>query len=122
MHGSAHDFIDEHRRLSAAATICCWRAMNAVAAFYLWHYKHRAGEALVWLVVGAVLVVLSPLAMSGSPPAMPRVHQALSSTGPPGRWSIASARPRCWSMLFVFRRFFVQPTVAWALLNLSLLI
>src|SRR6266481_110357 len=58
--------------------------MNAVAAFILWHYRHRSVQALVWICVAFALLAIAPLAMSGSPPELPiEVRKAINeATGP----------------------------------------
>src|ERR1700722_8857774 len=107
MHGSAHDFVETVSGFLGGYYLSL-ALMNALAAFYLWHYKHRLGEALTWLVLGAALVILSPLAMSGSPPAIPSFVQDFVNwaTGPVV-YSVGTTA--ILAFLFVFRRFFVQP-------------
>ncbi len=98
--------------------------MNAVMAYYLWQRRSNLRAALVWVIVAAVFVVLSPLAASGNPGMMPQLPQSIRNavnwiTGPTV-YSLGTS-----SMLiifFVFRRFFTKPLVAWALLNASLLL
>jgi hypothetical protein len=110
-------------------------AINATAALYLWQTgkirNYELGEskfpipnALIWLIVGAFFVVLAPLAGSGNPSLMPSVPQAFrtlvnESTGPVvytlGTTAILV-------VLYVFRRFFVNPAVAWTIFNLAVLL
>jgi hypothetical protein len=98
--------------------------MNAVAAFYLWEGLHRSGQALVWLVVALVFVMMAPLAFSGDPGMM----QWISVPLPIQRFVNAATGPVTYSVgslavllfMFFFRRFFTQPVVAWAMLNISL--
>jgi hypothetical protein len=110
--------------------------MNATAALFLW----RTGRAKklcsccsvsfttahVWLVAAIVLTIMSPLALSGNPSWMKLVslppfllnfiNEAMKSpvVYTVGVFVFLSA-------LFVGRRFFVKPTVAWIGLNLMLL-
>ena len=111
--------------------------MNATVALFLW----RSGRAKklcsccgvtfstagVWLLVAMVLTIMAPLAMSGNPNLMRFVSL------PPFLLYIineAMKSPVIYivgvfvglSVLFVFRKFFVKPTVAWTGLNLTLLL
>ena len=111
--------------------------MNGIAALYLWRmgtaktwFNIRAGgqdfpftSAIVWLLVAFVFVVMSPLAWSGHGAWMPSMPEWLRefvnrSTGPVV-YSVGTVV--LLSILFVFRRFFVNPTVAWIIWNLMLL-
>lgn len=111
--------------------------MNATAALYLW----RSGKeqklfkipgtdlhfttSLLWLVVALVFVFIAPLAMSGNPSVMAWVsipvvlRNLLDALMNPVVYTIGSLV--LLGLAFVFRRFLVQPIVAWAGLNLSLL-
>jgi hypothetical protein len=120
--------------------------MNAAMALYLWQKKGDTRWALVWVAVAALFVILSPLAASGYQSMMPGLPQwiidsvnwTLGRVQPP--WAADWPKPILaiinWGggatfyslgttallvILFIFRRFFVQPMVAWAMLNLSLL-
>ncbi len=66
-------------------------------------------------------MVLSPLAMSGSPPSVPVFVQDFVNwaTGPVV-YSVGTTA--LLAFLFVLRRFFVQPAVAWGLLNTVLVV
>ncbi len=98
--------------------------MNAVMAYHLWQKKDDHRNALVWVFVAGLFVVLSPLAASGNAAMMPQLPQSVRNavnwiTGPT-MYTVGTS-----SMLiifFVFRRFFTKPLVAWTLLNVSLLI
>jgi len=120
--------------------------MNAVMALFLWQKKGDTRRALVWVAVAALFVILSPLAASGHPTMMPGLPQWMIDSV---NWTLGRVQPS-WAadwpksilgiinwgggatfysvgttlllvILFVFRRFFVRPMVAWAMLNLSLL-
>ncbi len=98
--------------------------MNAVMAYHLWQKKNDPRNALVWVLVAGLFVVLSPLAASGNAAMMPQLPQSVRNavnwiTGPT-IYTVGTS-----SMLiifFVFRRFFTKPLVAWTLLNVSLLV
>ena len=99
--------------------------MNAVAAFYLWQARKETTNALVLLFVSLFYVILAPLAASGDPAWMSFVSVPESlrllineNTGPV-IYSVGTTSILV--VLFIFRRFFVQPAVAWTLWNLSLL-
>ncbi|MAT69456.1 MAG: hypothetical protein CMJ58_08005 [Planctomycetaceae bacterium] len=114
-------------------------AMNGIAALYVWRTGqtkkwiglpggHGLGitNAVVWLLVAAAFAVCAALAgsgMSGNGAWMPSMPEAWknfidSNTGPVvyslGTTVLLAA-------LFVFRRFFTTPAVAWTILNLMLL-
>ncbi|NIP84501.1 MAG: hypothetical protein GTO03_02665, partial [Planctomycetales bacterium] len=102
--------------------------MNAVAAYYLWHYKHRTAAAVCWLVVAAVLVgYFAPMSFSGEAewvPSMPQpvrhgVDAALGGSTGAVIYSVGTLL-LLW-VLYAARGFFVKPMVAWTGLNLSLL-
>ena len=105
----------------------CLAAMNGIAAYYCWHRLHRNGLALVLLVVSAGFVVLAPVAFFGDPVLMGFISvPGLAETD----WSTSRFRgrrstrggPCCVMMImYVFRKFFAQPIVAWFLFIGSLL-
>ena len=112
--------------------------MNGVAALWLW----RTGKAktlftvpfgggrvipfttaLLWLLVSFVFVCLAPIAASGNGAWMPSMPEAWReainrSTGPV---VYSAGTVALLVIMFVFRRFFVNPTIAWTLWNLMLL-
>src|SRR5262245_41802442 len=112
--------------------------MNGVAAFLLWQRPNQptlfrlpgAGvpvtAAFVWLLVALGFLLLAPLAYSGDPDVMRFI------TIPDGIRAFLNRRMNATVytlgtlvvllIMFVFRRFFVRPPVAWAMLNLSLLL
>ncbi len=90
-------------------------------AYYLWHFKHRNGAALAWTVLAGAMVICSPLAMSGSPPALPAgVKTFVNWATGPVVYSVGTTA--LLAFLFVFRRFFVQPMAGWGLLNAVLVL
>lgn len=123
MHGSEADFLSRMSGFLGAYYVFL-ALMNGVAALYLWQRKNRPQQALVWLLLGGLFVILSPLAMSGHPgwvPVMPQFIQNFVNywTGPVV-YSVGTSLLLV--AMFWFRRFFVNPFVAWGLLNLMLLL
>ncbi len=111
--------------------------MNAVAAFYIWRTgraetwfslplaggkKVPVTNAIVWLAVSMVFVVLAALAGSGrlGVATLPQGFQDLidNSTGPV-IYTLATTIGLL--ILFFGRKFFVKPAVAWTIWNLMLL-
>jgi Cytochrome b(C-terminal)/b6/petD len=101
-------------------------SMNAVCALYLWRRKDEPGQALVWVAVAVVYVIMAPLAMSGNPEWVPKMpHWVVDLSG----WLSGKTGAIVYSLgttialvtMFLARRFFVRPMVAWSMLNLALL-
>src|SRR5277367_5884193 len=110
MHGSSKDFL---LRISGflGGYYLTLALMCAVAAFYLWHYKHRVTAAIVWTAVALVMVCMAPAALSGSPPGLPAwLEEAINGATGPVAYSVGTTS--LLAILFIFRRFFVQPMVA----------
>ncbi|MDZ4817860.1 MAG: hypothetical protein SGJ20_02695 [Planctomycetota bacterium] len=95
--------------------------MNATAAYYWWQQKHDNSRALVWVAVAGLYMILAPLAMSTYPnwvPAFPKFFtDTVNNLTGPVMYSVGTTAILV--ILYVFRRFFVKPDVAWALLNLT---
>jgi hypothetical protein len=101
-------------------------AMNAVCALYLWRRKDEPGQALFWTGVTVIYVIMAPLAMSGNRewvPTMPHWFVELSGllSGKTGAVVYSVGTTVALVTMFIFRRFFVRPMVAWSMLNLALL-
>ena len=98
--------------------------MNAVAALILWRKKGQPGWAIVWSVFAGVMMILASLALSGSEslvPALPQAARALVNTlSGPVLYTLGTTA--LFAILFIFRKFFVQPMVAWTILNAMLLL
>src|SRR5438094_2092937 len=112
--------------------------MNLVMAFILWQRPNQrtlfrlpgmkvpVTDAFVWLLVSLAFLLIAPLAYSGDPaivsfitvPAAARaaINRAMNPT------IYITGTFVLLLVLFLLRRFFVRPMVAWALLNLSLLL
>lgn len=109
--------------------------MNAVAAFYLWNSGkaktlfHVAGfaftTATLWLLVAIFFTIISPLAMSGDPNwvaliSIPKgIREMADKALGPVVYSVGGLV--LFVVMFAARRFLVKPTVAWTILNLSML-
>lgn len=113
--------------------------MNGAAALYLWRTGQLktwfsipipgAGKSIPftnafgWLLLAGALVLLAALAGSGYGPWMPRMpanwREAINRGTGPVVYSTGSVI--LLGLMFVFRRFFVQPAVAWTIWNLMLL-
>jgi hypothetical protein len=104
-------------------------AMNGLAAFYCWHTLHRSRLALGWLVLALVLLIMSPFAYSGvngDPATMKLIGMPVSFKNfVDSRLANAVAYTigtmTALVVLFIFRRFFVKPVVAWLMLNAALI-
>jgi hypothetical protein len=98
-------------------------AMNGIMALYLWQKRDDASRALTWIIVSMGYVILSPLAMSGHPDWVPQFPHAVTETinwlTNPTIYTVGTIA--LLAILFLFRSFFVQPMVAWTILNLMLL-
>lgn len=103
--------------------------MNWVAAAKMWREgpvtyftvgPWQVTNMLTWLVVGGVFFILSPLAMMGWPPEFTSGAKHLINLAS-GAVTLTVGSTVALFVMFVFRKFFSHPTVAWTMLNLSLL-
>ncbi len=98
--------------------------MNGVAALILWRRKDQPGWAIVWSVVAAVSLILATLALSGSAalvPSLPLSARLLvNKMSGPVLYTLGTTA--LFTVLFVFRKFFVKPMVAWTVLNALLVL
>jgi hypothetical protein len=111
--------------------------MNCLMAFYLWRsgksvvlfripvFGFPFSTALIWLTVSMFFTLIAPMAMSGDPWLMSVIsfpaaaRSAFDKILGPVVYNVGTLVVL--TLLFLGRRFFVQPTVAWTGLNLSLL-
>jgi len=98
--------------------------MNAVAALILWRKKGQPGWAIVWSVFAGVMMILASLALSGSESLVPALPQAartlVNALSGPVLYTLGTTA--LFAILFILRKFFVQPMVAWTILNAMLLL
>lgn len=98
--------------------------MNGVAALILWRQKKQPGWAITWAVVAGVMMVLASLALSGSATLVPSLplsaRMLVNRLSGPVLYTLGTTA--LFTVLFVFRKFFVKPMVAWTILNLALVI
>jgi hypothetical protein len=98
--------------------------MNGVAAMILWRRQNRGVAAIIWTAFSGVMMVLASLALSGSDrmvPALPEFARNLvNALSGPVLYTLGTTA--LFVTLFVFRRFFVQPMVAWTIFNASLVL
>jgi hypothetical protein len=99
-------------------------AMNGVFAFLLWRKYGQPGRAVVWTAFAGAMMILASLALSGSAslvPALPdSVRSVVNALSGPVIYSLGTMA--LFTVLFVFRKFFVQPMVAWTILNAALVL
>jgi len=97
--------------------------MNAVAALWVWRGLNRPRLAAAWFGLAVFFVIISPLAYSGD-----KLYMSLVSFPEAFRnFADDLANPIIYTVgtmgllvvLFIFRKFFVKPIVAWIGLNLS---
>ena len=110
--------------------------MNAVAVYFLWQTDRtvtyfRIGIVSItnlvpWSLLTLYFLINSAFAFSGSPESMAWItlpaawRGAVNAATGPVVYSVGALVVL--SVMFVFRKFFVKPTVAWAGLNLMLLL
>jgi hypothetical protein len=98
--------------------------VNGVAAIMLWKRKQQPGWAIVWAAFAGVMMILASLALSASPalvPALPlSVRMLVNRLSGPVLYTLGTTA--LFAILFIFRRFFVQPMVAWTTLNVALVL
>jgi hypothetical protein len=111
--------------------------INGVMAFLLWQRPNQRTllklpgglgltDAFVWLLVSLAFLLIAPLAYSGDP----NIVGFITVPAAVRAWINWAMSPTVYIVgtfvlllvLFLLRRFFVRPMVAWALLNLSLLL
>ena len=126
MHGNEAEFLQSMSGFLGGfyATLAI---MNAVAAFYVWEKLHKPRLALIWSGLGVFFLILSPIAFSGNPRWMALISVPTAirsfvneSLGGPVVYSLGTVTLLI--VLFLGRKFFVKPVVAWSGLNLTLLL
>ena len=119
MHGTDGEFLEDISTLLGAYYLAAG-GMNLVAAWCAWRQGNRRGRALAWLVLGVGFGALAGLAFAGLPLEMPQVvKSAVDAVLGPVVFTLGSLAVL--TALYLGRRFFVIPAVAWTALNASLL-
>ncbi|MFM9058949.1 MAG: hypothetical protein ACKOSQ_07495 [Planctomycetaceae bacterium] len=97
--------------------------VNGVAALLLWRKHGKTGWAVAWAAFAVVMMILAAMAIQGSASMVPSLPQGVRSVvnalSGPVLYTIGTTA--LFTLLFVFRKFFVQPMVAWTILNAMLL-
>ncbi len=101
-------------------------AMNGIAAFFCWEKLKQNGMAIFLVIVALVFVVISPLAFSGNPTLMrfisvPEAVRNFIDSKIAQAWIYTGGTFLALLILFVGRRFFSRPLVAWLMLIASLM-
>jgi hypothetical protein len=98
--------------------------MNAVAAVILWQKKKQAGWAIVWAVFAGLMMILASLALAGTAEMVPSLplsaRNLVNRLSGPVLYTLGTTA--LFAILFIFRKFFVQPMVAWTVLNVLLVL
>jgi len=118
MHPTATEFLDR------AAMPLGWYwlavcALNVGAAWFAWRRGRGYARVVLWLAVAAVFGVLARFSLDGQPPVMPEgLKDALDAAIGPVSFTFGTLATLV--ILYLGRRFFVRPAVAWTGLNLAL--
>jgi hypothetical protein len=98
--------------------------MNGVAALLMWRRQNRTVWAAVWAAYAGAMMILASLALSGSASMVPvlplAIRNLVNDLSGPVLYTLGTTAFLV--LLFVFRKFFVQPMVAWSIFNISLLL
>ena len=107
--------------LNWGAALVMWcRGAKSYTTVEVGPAKVPVTDVLIWLLVGSAFFICAPLAMIGLPPELPAaVKQTVNELSGPVTLALGSLL--MFTVLFVFRRFFSQPIVAWVILNVALL-
>jgi len=99
-------------------------AVNGVFAYLLWQNWGQTTRAVVWAAFAGVMMVLASLALSGSAslvPSLPAgVRSLVNALSGPVLYSLGTVA--LFTILFVYRAFFVKPMVAWTIFNAALVL
>ncbi len=108
--------------LNWGAALLMWRkGAKTYTTLELGPAKLPITNVLIWLLVGAAFFICAPLAMIGLPPTLPpEVKQVVNELSGPVTLTLGSLA--LFTALFVFRRAWTVPPVAWTLFNLALLV
>ncbi len=99
--------------------------MNAVAAAMFQYQWKRTPAALVSLAAAFLFVLLAAFSWNGTLPSLGHGIESLATSLLSGKWGAVSytiGTTAALVILYLGRRFFAKPVVAWAGLNLTLLL
>ncbi len=126
MHGNEVEFLQSMSGFLGGFYVTL-AIINGVAALYVWERDHKPRLAVAWSGISIFFLILAPIAFSGNPRWMtwisvPEVIRGFvnQTLGGPVVYSIGTVTLLL--VLFLGRKFFVKPVVAWIGLNLSLLL
>jgi hypothetical protein len=120
MHGNLQEFLDKVSNFLGGYFLVI-AVMNALMALYLWRKKGDTKSALIWVIVAFVLVTISALAFGGTPLGLPEVVKHFIDWGT-GAVTYSVGTTVALAILYVYRKFFVKPMVAWSMLIGSLVL
>ncbi len=117
MHGDYGEFLNGIKGFLGTYYLAL-AMMNAIAAYYCWHRLKRNGLALVMLLIGLVFVAIAPIAFSGNPFLMqfisvPQFLRDLINSQMAKAWFYTGGTLALLTVMFIFRKFFTHPVVAW---------
>lgn len=124
MHGASLDFVDKASSFLGPYYLTL-AALNAVVAGLLQFRLQRSGQALACLIATIGFVILGAFAWSGSLPGLGHgtehfINSLLSGNRGAVVYTVGTAATLV--VLYLFRRFFVQPVVAYVGFNLVMLL
>jgi len=101
--------------------------LNAIAALVCWKQLNRGDLSVIWTVVAVFFVIVSSMAFSGSVETMryvclPEVVRDWIDFFTSQAWLYTLGTTVALAVLFLARRFFCNPIVAWVGVNLVLLL
>jgi hypothetical protein len=128
MHGNEASFLQQISPFLGTYFLCL-ALMNSIAAYYCWQQLRRSGLALAWLALAMLLLILAPFAYggwNGSPEmmkliAMPTAIRNFVDTRLSNAVAYSVGTTLTLIVLYLGRRFFVKPIVAWLGLNAALI-
>lgn len=112
--------------MNAAVALIIWQSGRDRSFFRLPVVKFPFTSSIVWLIVSMGFLLMGALAFSGSADLAPFislpkfVRNGINAAMSPTWYTIGSLV--FLTILYLGRRFFVQPIVAWVLLNLAMLL
>jgi len=119
MNGSEQEFIEGIATPLGWYYLAVCAANAGAAAYWLRRVRYRR-TAIAWLVVAAVFGLLGAQAFLGNPVGVPELFKAvIDAILGPVTFTLGTLAAL--AVLYLGRRFFARPTVAWVVLNAALL-